>query len=560
MTDHIAAATAYAEGVLARKIPACRFVRQAVRRQRDDLARKGWRYHFDEGRAVRVCRFIEALEHVKGPLAGQRIHLEPWQSWLLTTVFGWVDDAGNRRYQQVYVEVPRGNGKSLLCSGIGLYMLCADGEKGADVYSFATTRDQAGIVFGDAQAMARGNGALRDAFGVSVLAHSIVVPGTGSKFMAKSADGSTLDGLNTHLGIVDELHAHRTREVYDVVKTSIGKRAQPLLWCITTAGFNLTGICMEVRRFVCKVLDGSVTEESQFGVIYTIDDGDDWRDEKSLEKANPNWGVSVQPKAVLANLSMALSDPSAENNFRTKHLCEWRNADSAWLQMSRWRKCFRPDVTIDDFQGCQCIYGIDLATKIDITAVVKLFWRTEGEKVHYYLFGDYWLPSERVATSLNSQYKGWAQEGLLHVSDGPTTDLAEIERWIKQDTRRYQPIAMAYDPWNCSQMANSLRIDGAPMVELKPTVINFSDPMKTLQAWVYEKRLHTDGDPVLEWMASNVVCHYDTKDNVYPRKETPENKIDGVVAAIMAVNRAIAMRVEEDYSDALDVDSLNLVL
>ncbi len=547
---YIEIANQYIEDVLHKRIPACRYVKQACRRQRDDLKRKGFKYHFDENRASRICKFIEALCHVKGPLAGERIHLEPWQVWLLTTVFGWVDDKGNRRYQQVYVEVPRGNGKSLLCSGIGLYMLCADGEKGADVYSFATTRDQAGIVFGDAQTMARGNAGLKEAFGVSVLAHSIVVPGTGSKFMAKSADGSTLDGLNTHLGIIDELHAHRTREVYDVVKTSIGKRAQPLLWCITTAGFNLTGICMEVRRFVCKVLDGSVAEDTQFGVIYTIDEHDDWRDEQALIKANPNWGVSVQPKAVLANLSMALSDPSAENNFRTKHLDEWRNADCAWLQMSRWRRCYRPDVSVEDFAGCQCIYGIDLATKIDITAVVKLFWRTEDDGiVHYYLFADFWLPSERVETSLNSQYKGWSQQDLLHISDGPTTDLAAIEQWIKADVEKYEPLAMAFDPWNAMQLANNLMQEGAPMVELKPTLINFSEPMKTLQSWVYEKRLHTNGDPILEWMASNVVCHTDAKDNIYPRKETSENKIDGIVASIMAVNQALALRVEEDYSD-----------
>ena len=551
-------ANRYIADVLSKKIPACGYVRKTCKRQRDDLKKKAWKYHFDENRAERVCKFISALQHVKGPLAGQNIVLEPWQCFILTTVFGWVDDKGLRRFQQVYIEVPRGNGKSLLCSGIGLYMLCADGEKGADVYSFATTRDQAGIVFGDAQQMARGNPNLREAFGVQVLAHSIVVPGTNSKFQAKSADGSTLDGLNTHLGIIDELHAHRTREVYDVVKTSIGKRAQPLLWCITTAGFNLTGICME--RHGTKLLDGSVRDETNFGVISTIDETDDWRDANSLIKANPNWGVSVQPKAILANLSMALTDPSAENNFRTKHLDEWRNADAAWLQMSRWRKCIR-DVELTDFAGRQCIYGIDLATKLDITAVVKLFWRTEDDgKFHYYLFGDYWLPSERIETSLNSQYKGWAQQDLLHVTDGPITDLSAIERWLKADVQKYDPIALAYDPWNASQLAQDMMQEGAPMVEIKPTLQNFSEPMKTMQSLVYEKRLHTDGDPVLEWMVSNVVCHTDAKDNVYPRKETKENKIDGVVASIMAINQALFLRVEEDYSDQYDVSDVQMVL
>ncbi len=547
MSGHIRAARAYARDVLSGKVPACKYVRQAVRRQEADLARKGWRFRFDEGRAERVCKFIEALQHVKGPLAGQRIHLEPWQCWMLTTVFGWVDSEGRRRFQQVYVEVPRGNGKSLLCSGIGLYMLCADGEKGADVYSFATTRDQAGIVFGDAQAMARGNKALRDAFGVSVLAHSIVVPGTGSRFMAKSADAKNLDGLNTHLGIVDELHAHKTREVYDVVKTSIGKRAQPLLWCITTAGFVLDGICMEVRRFVCKILSGAVEEERQFGIIYTIDDGDDWRDEAALIKANPNWGVSVQPDNVLSNLSMALSEPSAEKNYLTKHLDVWCNADTQWLQMERWRKCYRPAVTLADFEGAPCIYGVDLATKVDIAAAVRLFFREEEGRMHYYAFPIFWLPEAALAASRSSQYPGWARQGLITVTDGPVTDLSEIERTLIEDTQRFDTLAIAYDPWQATQMAQDMMSGGAPMVELRPTVQNFSEPMKTVQALVYEGRLHTDGNPVMEWMASNVVAHMDAKENVYPRKEQPEFKIDGMVALIMAVNQAIHLQVEDNY-------------
>jgi len=298
-------------------------------------------------------------------------------------------------------------------------MLCADNEKGSDVYSFATTRDQAKIVFGDAQFMARKNKDLRDAYGLNVLANAMVVPGTNSKFQAKSADGSTLDGLNTHCGIIDELHAHRNREVYDVVKTSIGKRTQPLLWVITTAGFDLAGICYEVRSFVLKVLNGSVEQPTQFGVIYTIDEGDDWNTEEAAMKANPNWGVSVMPKTIMSALTMAMTDPSAENNYKTKHLDVWCNADAAFLQMAKWRKNYRPDVSIEEFEGYPCIYGIDLAAKTDICAVVRLFWREEDDgQVHFYTFPEFWLPSDKARESSNAQYQGWAKQGLLHLSDG----------------------------------------------------------------------------------------------------------------------------------------------
>jgi len=553
--DYIAIANKYIDDVIKGRIKACQQVRQACIRQVEDLKRKKFEFIFDENKACRVCKFIELLHHVKGPLAGQAIVLEPWQVFILTTVFGWVDKLGHRRFQRVYVEVPRGNGKSTLCSGIALYMLCADGEKGADIYSFATTRDQAGIVFGDAQAMARGNPQLQEAFGLTVLAHSMVVLGTNSKMQAKSSDANKLDGLNTHLGIIDELHAHKTREVYDVVETSIGKRLQPLMWCITTAGFVLDGICMEVRRYISKVLSGAITGgDAWFGIIYTIDDGDDWRTEEAVQKANPNWGVSVQPKAILATLSQALTDPAKENNYKTKHLCVWCNADSAFLQMNRWRKCYRPDVELSDFEGMPCIYGLDLAAKVDLTALVRLFWRLEGDEVHYYVFPEFWLPEERVNSAQCSQYAGWVKQDLIHATEGAITSFEDIQQYILNDVSRFDVLAIAFDPWQAMQLASNLRNEGLSMIEIRPTVANFSEPMKQMQALCYAKRLHTDGNPVLEWNASNLVAHTDAKDNVYPRKENGEYKIDGVVATIMALKMAQMLDVENQYIDAVSDD------
>ena len=540
--DYVAIAKEYMSGVLDGSVPACSFVKQAVQRQLNDLRRwgpEGGDYYFDEKEASRPCWFIENLTHTKGELAGRAIHLEPWQCFLLTTLFGWKAKAGNRRFRSAYVEVGRGNGKSTLLSGIGLFCLCADHEPGAEVYSFATTREQAKIVFGDAQTMARGNRALQEAYGLEVTAHALYVPATNSTFQAKSAEGSTLDGLNTHLAIIDELHAHKKRDVFDVVETSLGKRRNSLMVSITTAGVDRTGICYEQRTLVTKILSGSLQDESYFGVIYTLDPDDDWKSDEALAKANPNWGVSVRPEVIRALQAKAIATPSAENNFKTKHLDVWCNADVGWMDMKAWDACADESLDESDFDGEPCWLGLDLASTSDMTAKVKIFQRKIDGSSHYYLFGDYWLPRTAIERGVNSQYQGWEYLGYLHVCEGPVTDFAEIRDSILEDCGRYSVQSVAYDPFQAVQLSKELSDDGVPMVLCKQTVANLSDPMKQFQALVLDHRLHFNGDPVLTWMVSNVVCHVDVKENIYPRKDAPENKIDGVVAGIMALSRAL---------------------
>lgn len=540
--DYVAIAKEYMSGVLDGSVPACSFVKQAVQRQLNDLRRwgaEGGDYYFDEKEASRPCWFIENLTHTKGELAGRAIHLEPWQCFLLTTLFGWKAKAGNRRFRSAYVEVSRGNGKSTLLSGIGLFCLCADHEPGAEVYSFATTREQAKIVFGDAQTMARGNRALQEAYGLEVTAHALYVPATNSTFQAKSAEGSTLDGLNTHLAIIDELHAHKKRDVFDVVETSLGKRRNSLMVSITTAGVDRTGICYEQRTLVTKILSGSLQDESYFGIIYTLDPDDDWKSGEALAKANPNWGVSVRPEVIRALQAKAIATPSAENNFKTKHLDVWCNADVGWMDMKAWDACADESLDESDFDGEPCWLGLDLASTSDMTAKVKIFQRKIDGSSHYYLFGDYWLPRTAIERGVNSQYQGWEYLGYLHVCEGPVTDFAEIRDSILEDCGRYSVQSVAYDPFQAVQLSKELSDDGVPMVLCKQTVANLSDPMKQFQALVLDHRLHFNGDPVLTWMVSNVVCHVDVKENIYPRKDAPENKIDGVVAGIMALSRAL---------------------
>lgn len=554
--DFCKVAAKYEADVLSGKVLACEFVKKAVRRNQED--RKRYKDHglyaFSESEGNRVCKFIELLTHTKGALAGQKIKLEPWQVWILSTIFGWRRRSdGGRRFRRVYIEVPRGNGKSCLSSCVALYCLLADREPGAEVYSFATTRDQAKIVFGDAKQMCVANQALRHNFGLEVLANALYVPRTNSTFQAKSAEGSTLDGLNTHFACVDELHAHKTRAVYDVVETSMGKRLNSLLWVITTAGFDTSGICYEVRTMVRGVLDGTIEDETQFGVIYTIDEDDDWTTEEALIKANPNWGVSVMPDVIIPLQKKAMAIASATNNFKTKHLDVWCSAGTAWMDLVAWNRCGHMR-DLDDMLGKPCVIGLDLGAKNDVTAKVIVFKeQDENGKPRFYISTKLYLPEAAVEKSTNAQYQGWADTGAITVTGGAMTDLSRIEEEIREDLSRFDVQAIAYDPWQATQLAVNLSEDGAPMVEYRNTVQNLSEPMKWLEALVQDGKLTHDENPAMDWMMGNVVAKLDAKDNIYPRKERYEQKIDGPVALIYGLAMCLAERDEGgSFADFID--------
>lgn len=538
--SYVETARQYAEGVVSGLIPACKYVKQACQRQIDDMASPPPGYQFDAEKAARICQFVELVPHIKGPLAsaGKAMALEPWQIFCLSTVFGWVDEKGNRRFRRVYIEVPRGNGKSSLSSPIGLYMLALDGEAGAEVYSAATTRDQARIVFRDAQAMARKMPGFCNRFGISIPAQAITQMSSHSTFKALSADGHTLDGLNIHLAVIDELHAHKTREVYDVLETGLGKRLQSLLWVITTAGANKYGICYEVRDYVLKVLDGSVSDgssESTFGIVYTIDEGDDVFSEATLRKANPNWGVSVDPTVVLQTAGKAQQVATARANYLTKHLNVWVDANEALFDTEKWRSC--EDTALDEagFAEDDSVIALDLASKIDIAAKLNVYKRQINGVSHYYAFPTFWLPRAAIEEDRHPMYRGWEMQGDLTATAGETIDFAVIEDEIRLEVPGRNIRAVVADPWQAQHMLSNLQRDNFPADEMRQTVANMSEATKTLDALMREGRIHHPGNAVMNWMIGNVVGHYDAKDNVYPRKELPANKIDGAVALIMAL-------------------------
>ena len=555
MTDYVAKANQYISDVMSGKIPACNAgVINACRRQIQDLKRQktaDFPYYFDPTAADRVCRFVELLRNIKGPLAGEHLQLEPWQCFFITTVFGWKKaENGKRRFNFVYLEVPRGNGKSTLSSAIALYMLCADGELSADVYSFATTRDQARIVFDDAKAMAQqSKQELADAFGLKILNNSLLIPEKNCKFLPKASEDSTNEGLNSHFACMDELHAHKTRKLFDVVTKSLGKRAQSLFWTITTAGGSIDCICYEQHQIILKILDGTVRDDHKFGLIYSIDPEDDWKKDAALQKSNPNWD-HLDHDVITSERAAALVSPAAENDYKTKRLNVWVQAAAAWISLKQWQKCIQRDISLSDFAGTECVYGLDLATKLDITAAVRVFWRPDENNIlHYYIFPEFWLPEDTVQASRNSQYQGWANSGLFHLSPGSVTDYNDIGRYLMTDTRDYQCLGVGYDPWNCTQLAQTLSAEGIEMYEVIQGPKTLSEPMKFVEQLSMQNRIHFDGNPVFLWMLTNVTVKPDRNDNIYPRKERNENKIDGVFAMLSAFYIIMKRDIEHTWQD-----------
>ncbi len=539
MTDgpgrYVESALEYAQQVVDGDIPACIEVIAACQRQLDDLERD-WEFYFDCERAHHVCEFIESLRHIKGEWAKQRrtIDLEPWQCFLLTTAFGWMRDDGTRRFRTVYIEVPRKNAKSTLSAGVGLYLVAHDGEEGAEVYSAATTREQAKIVFETARQQALRSSELAAA-GVDVKTHNIADLNSASFFRALHAEGSTMDGLNIHGVINDELHAWKRRDVYAVIETATGSRIQPMVWNITTAGYNTDGICFELRDYLKKVLDDVIDDDSFFGVIWTVDgerkgdDGavipaDDYFDPLTWQKANPNYNVSVYPFDMERLARQAAEMPSKLNDFLTKRLNVWCNAASAWMDMRKFNACAQHEYTIDDFEGETCYGAIDAASKRDLIARARLFER-DGE---VYAFVDFYLPEVAARESPNaSVYDGWARGGYITLTEGDIADIQRVQDETIAGEEQWPYSEFAFDPHNMTQFANNLAEDGITTVEVRQTPLQFDEPMRELEALIYAAKFKHDGNPVLAWNMSNVVMRGDKTrmhQMYYPRKETNTGK------------------------------------
>lgn len=569
MASYFERARAYAQRVAAGVEVAGKFERLACKRFLDDLdvrqGTKDFPFRFDETAGARACRFVDLMPHIKGEWAKPvytdgrllyaKLNMEDWQVFKTINLFGWVHiESGLRRFRRAYEEVARKNAKSTWAAAVLLLLLAADHEAGAQVYSAATTGEQAREVFDVARNMADREPEFKARYGVTVGKHDITIPSTASGAKPLNAEGSTLDGLNIHGAVVDELHAHKTRALFDVLDSATGARSQPLILMITTAGSDRSGICYEQRGYTIKVLERTIIDETWFGIIFTLDDGDLWHDPAVWRKSNPNFGVSVKEDDMQAACRKALATPSAQGNFLTKRMNVWVNADSAWMDMQAWDRCADRTLTLDQVKHLPCVAGLDLASKVDVAAKVRVFHDSQADR--YLLIPTFWLPERAVEQGRNSQYDGWRRSGHLQVTPGEVIDFDQIEDEIRADVSTLDMTEVACDPWQATQLISHMLDEGAPMVEYRQTVQTMSEPMKQFEALVLQGKLVHDGNPMMTWMVSNVVCHRDVKDNVYPRKEREENKIDGAVAAIMAIGRTIAGQGDTHSQGFVDLNAM----
>lgn len=549
----------FAKDVLSGKIPACRFIHLAIYRHLNDLERaksKSYPYWFDHSEAQRRIDLIERLPHTKGEWAFKRqlLTLEPWQKFGIACTFGWKRKSDNmRRFRESYWEVNRKNGKSQIAAGVGISCFVQDGEFGAEVYSGATTEKQAWEVFRPAKLMVKRSPLLAEAAGIEVNASNMNRPADGARF--EPIIGNPGDGASPSCSIVDEYHEHQTDTLYTTMLTGMGARKQPLMFIITTAGADIEGPCYDKRREVIEMLEGTVENDELFGWIWTIDEDDDWRDPKVLAKANPNIGVSVYREYLESQQRRAISQARFTGTFKTKHLGVWVTAKSGFFNMAQWESLKDETLTLDQFEGQPCVLGFDLARKLDMNSMARLFWREIEGKRHYYSVAPrFWVPEDTVFSSDNQRmaqrYEKWVNAGFLIPTDGAEVDYREILEEAKEANRLNPVQDSPIDPHGATNLSHQLDDEGLSPITIVQNYTNMSDPMKELEAAIVSGRFHHDGNPIMTWCISNVIGKMlpGNDDVVRPIKQGNDNKIDGAVALIMAVGRVMSPANEEHVS------------
>lgn len=541
-------AQAYIEQVSRGEIVVCKWVRLAVQRHLRDLEcghERGLR--FDEEAASRVIKFFGFLKHSKGEWAGQVVRLEPWQQFILWMLFGWKGADGTRRFRTAYEEIARKNGKSTKAAGVGLYLFDADKEPGAEVYTAATKRDQARITHSEATRMVKKSAALKKR--IAIYKDNLHNEATASKFEPVGRDADSLDGLNIHGAIVDELHAHKTRDLWDVLETATGARRQPLMYAITTAGYNRQTICYELHDYTRKVLEGIIEDDSFFGIIFTLDEGDDWEDERNWVKANPNLGVSVKLDDLRRKAAKAKKMPSALNAFLRLHMNVWTQAETKWVNQEKWTACGAA-VEAEALLGWACYGGLDLSSTIDITAFILVFPpQKKGDK--YVVLCRFWVPETAMHERSKRDrvpYDAWVREGYIEATPGDVIDYDFIVAEILELAERYDLKEIAFDRWGASKMIQELQEVELKVAQFGQGFASMSGPMKELERLIAAGELAHGNNPVLRWMADNLVARQDPAGNIKPDKAKSIEKIDGMVALIMALARAILQENEGDDS------------
>lgn len=530
---------AYGRAVLAGEVLVCKWVRLAVERHYRDLETGHERgLVFSEPHARHALKFFDFLRHSKDKWAGQSFELSPWQAFWIAVIFGWLRYDGTRRFRKAYKRVARKNGKSTLLGGVGLYLLAGDGVAGSEVYTAATKLDQAKITHAESEMMVLQSPELRRH--LEIYKNKIFIPGTASKYVPLGADAKTQDGLNPHGVIVDELHAHSTRDLWDVLVSAVGAREQPLIFAITTAGFNnAESICVEQDNYVKRVLEQSIEDDAYFGVIYELDEEDDWRDESCWIKANPNLGISVNIESLRQGAIIAGNEPSSLENFLTKHMNRWVKAAQLWTPMEHWRAC-SAHYDYEYLVGAEEVHGgLDLASTSDLCTFALMARMNTGKSR---IWCRHYLPEDKAFERSNKNrhlYEKWARQGWLTLTPGNITDYEFIKKDILEALDRLPIKEIAFDRWNSSQLVNDLMAEEAPMVAFGQGFVSMSPAMKDVERSILGRLIEHPNDPVLNWAMGNLVAVRDPAGNIKPDKSKSADKIDPAVALIMATGRAM---------------------
>lgn len=550
MKDFVAIASGYVRDVVTGRIVAGRLIRLACERfERDRKSERSKRfpYRLDAVAATRACAFIELLPHVKGEWARNRepLTLEPWQVFLLVQLFGWIRKSdGKRRFRKASLYVARKNGKSLLAAGIALYCLAMDEEPGAEVYCGATTEQQAWEVFRPAKQMAEKTPDLGEVLGVQVNARTLFVPDTGSRFAPLI--GKPGDGASPSCAIIDEYHEHPDSTQYDAMLTGMGARSQPILLVVSTAGETVEGPCRDDWQTCERILEGQIQDEEHLCLVYAIDPEDDWADPAALPKANPNIGVSVTEEFLRARIKEAVDNARHQQRVQIKHCNRWVGARNAYFNVRAWDDLGRRPRSLEDLRGRSCFVGLDLAARQDLAAVQVLFPPDGNEP--WYTFGRYYLPEAATEGADRAHFAAWVDGGHIVKHDDVLIDFDAILADILEFSERFRIVELGFDQWQATQLVAGLMKAGVSCVQIPQTTAHLSQPMKELDALIKSASIEHDGNPCMSWMMGNVTAKTDANDNVFPRKERPEAKIDGPAALINALARGV-QRVEEEQPE-----------
>ena len=497
--------------------------------------------HYDEGAADYAVNFIQCLSHTKGTWAGKPFDLIPWQEQIIRDIFGILKPNGYRQFNTAYIEIPKKQGKSELAAAVALLLTCGDGEERAEVYGCAADRQQASIVFEVAADMIRMCPALAKRCKILSATKRIIYIPTNSFYQVLSAEAYSKHGFNIHGVVFDELHTQPNRKLFDVMTKGSGDaRMQPLYFLITTAGTDTKSICYETHQKAKDILAGRKVDPTFYPVIYGADEGDDWTDPDVWRKANPSLGITVGLDKVRAACESARQNPTEENSFRQLRLNQWVKQAVRWMPMEKWDLC-SGDVKDEDLEGRVCYGGLDLSSTTDITAFVLVF-PPEGDDDRYIVRPWFWIPEESLEQRVmrdHVPYDVWERKGFLKTTEGNVVHYGFIESFIEELGEKYNIREIAYDRWGAVQMSQNLEGMGFTVVPFGQGFKDMSPPTKELMKLVLEKRVAHGGHPVLRWMMDNVFVRKDPAGNIKPDKEKSTEKIDGAVAMIMALDRAI---------------------